>query len=75
MQFSVVLAELWALVSRTNKYIDETSPWVLAKEEADRGKLSIGYGASCIFATSYCGAVTAVHDRITETDRGTTWFG
>ena len=40
MQFSVVLAELWALVSRTNKYIDETSPWVLAKEEADQGKLA-----------------------------------
>lgn len=40
MQFSVVLSELWALVSRTNKYIDETSPWVLAKEEADRGKLA-----------------------------------
>ncbi len=39
MQFSTVLSELWALVSRTNKYIDETSPWVLAKEDADRGKL------------------------------------
>ncbi|MFS0577358.1 methionine--tRNA ligase [Sporosarcina sp. 179-K 3D1 HS] len=40
MQFSVVLSELWALVSRTNKYIDETAPWVLAKEESDRGKLA-----------------------------------
>ena len=30
----------WALVSRTNKYIDETSPWVLARDEADRGKLA-----------------------------------
>ena len=40
MQFSVVLGELWALVSRTNKYIDETSPWILAREEADRGKLA-----------------------------------
>lgn len=40
MQFSIVLSELWSLVSRTNKYIDETSPWVLAKEEADRGKLA-----------------------------------
>ena len=27
------LQEIWSLVSRTNKYIDETSPWVLAKEE------------------------------------------
>ena len=40
MQFSVVLAELWSLVSRTNKYIDETSPWVLAKDEADQPKLA-----------------------------------
>ncbi|CAM3254650.1 methionine--tRNA ligase [Filibacter tadaridae] len=40
MQFSVVLGEVWALVSRTNKYIDETSPWVLAKDEADKGKLA-----------------------------------
>jgi methionyl-tRNA synthetase len=40
MQFSVVLSELWTIISRTNKYIDETSPWVLAKEEADKGKLA-----------------------------------
>ena len=40
MQFSIVLSELWSLVSRTNKYIDETSPWVLAKDEVDRGKLA-----------------------------------
>ncbi|KEK13179.1 methionyl-tRNA synthetase [Lysinibacillus sphaericus] len=39
MQFSVVLADLWTLVSRTNKYIDETQPWVLAKEEEDKPKL------------------------------------
>lgn len=40
MQFSVVLADVWSLVSRTNKYIDETAPWVLAKDEADRQKLA-----------------------------------
>ncbi|MEN2667845.1 methionine--tRNA ligase [Listeria aquatica] len=33
MQFSVVLAKIWSFISRTNKYIDETAPWVLAKEE------------------------------------------
>ena len=27
------IQEIWNLVARTNKYIDETSPWVLAKEE------------------------------------------
>ncbi len=31
MQFSAALTELWKLISRTNKYIDETAPWVLAK--------------------------------------------
>nr|WP_285853428.1 methionine--tRNA ligase [Sporosarcina luteola] len=40
MQFSVVLSELWTIISRTNKYVDETSPWVLAKDEADKGKLA-----------------------------------
>lgn len=40
MQFSIVLSELWALVSRTNKYIDETQPWVLAKDEELEGHLA-----------------------------------
>jgi methionyl-tRNA synthetase len=40
MQFSVVLSDIWSLVSRTNKYIDETQPWVLAKDEVNRGKLA-----------------------------------
>ncbi|MCM3671598.1 methionine--tRNA ligase [Mesobacillus maritimus] len=35
MEFSVALTAVWQLVSRTNKYIDETQPWVLAKEEAN----------------------------------------
>lgn len=33
MEFSVALAAIWQLVSRTNKYIDETQPWVLAKSD------------------------------------------
>jgi len=40
MQFSLILSDIWALVSRTNKYIDETAPWVLAKDESDREKLA-----------------------------------
>ena len=40
MQFSTLLADIWALISRTNKYIDETAPWVLAKAETDREKLA-----------------------------------
>lgn len=32
-EFANALAEIWNLVSRTNKYIDETAPWILAKNE------------------------------------------
>jgi methionyl-tRNA synthetase len=40
MEFSVVLSTIWQLVSRSNKYIDETQPWQLAKEEDNRQKLA-----------------------------------
>ncbi len=33
LNFSQGLEEIWKLVRRTNKYVDETMPWVLAKEE------------------------------------------
>ncbi|MGM9987019.1 MAG: methionine--tRNA ligase [Bacillaceae bacterium] len=40
MQFSVVLTELWSLVSRLNKYIDETQPWILAKDKNRKDELA-----------------------------------
>jgi methionyl-tRNA synthetase len=40
LQFSSALAEIWKVVSRTNKYIDETAPWTLAKDEANRPRLA-----------------------------------
>ncbi|MFB9277876.1 methionine--tRNA ligase [Cohnella cellulosilytica] len=40
MEFSVALSAIWTLVGRTNKYIDETKPWTLAKEETDRAALA-----------------------------------
>lgn len=33
------LDEIWAVVNRANKYIDETAPWVLAKDEAQKPRL------------------------------------
>ena len=33
------LATIWELISRTNKYIDETTPWILAKDEENKGRL------------------------------------
>lgn len=39
MQFSVALDSLWKLIRRTNKYIDETEPWILAKDPAKKERL------------------------------------
>ncbi|CAM3968033.1 methionine--tRNA ligase [Mesobacillus zeae] len=39
MEFSVALTSIWQLVSRTNKYIDEKQPWVLAKDEEKKAEL------------------------------------
>lgn len=39
LDFSRALEEIWKLVRRTNKYVDETMPWVLAKEESDKPRL------------------------------------
>jgi len=40
LQFSLALTEIWKTISRTNKYIDETMPWVLAKDESNKGRLA-----------------------------------
>ncbi|MDK8116461.1 methionine--tRNA ligase [Limosilactobacillus reuteri] len=39
-RFAEALATVWKLVSRANKYIDETEPWVLAKDDSKKGVLS-----------------------------------
>ena len=35
---STSLASIWKIISRTNKYIDETTPWVLAKDESEEAR-------------------------------------
>lgn len=37
--FNMALEEIWVLVRRANKYIDEKSPWVLAKDESQKAQL------------------------------------
>ena len=37
--FNMALEEIWILVRRANKYIDEKSPWVLAKDESKKAEL------------------------------------
>lgn len=39
-QFSGALGEIWKLIARCNKYIDETMPWVLGKDEGKRARLA-----------------------------------
>ncbi|MCI8510247.1 MAG: methionine--tRNA ligase [Lachnospiraceae bacterium] len=40
LQYTAALTDLWKLISRTNKYIDETMPWALAKDETKRDRLA-----------------------------------
>jgi len=39
LKYTVALEEIWNFVRRTNKYIDQTAPWVLAREEENRERL------------------------------------
>jgi methionyl-tRNA synthetase len=39
-QFQNALAEVFKVISRANKYIDENAPWVLAKDEAKKPRLA-----------------------------------
>ena len=38
--FQNALSEIFKVISRANKYIDENAPWVLAKDEAQKPRLS-----------------------------------
>ena len=39
-QINNALAEIFKVVSRANKYIDETAPWVLGKDESKKARLA-----------------------------------
>ena len=38
--FQNALSEVFAVISRANKYIDETAPWILAKDETKKARLA-----------------------------------
>ncbi|MCU9615301.1 methionine--tRNA ligase [Caldibacillus lycopersici] len=40
MEFSVALTSVWQIISRANKFIDETMPWKLAKDEENQEELA-----------------------------------
>ncbi len=39
-EINTAIKEVWALISRSNKYIDETAPWSLAKDPAHKDRLN-----------------------------------
>ena len=39
LQFNEALEEVWKLIRRSNKYVDETMPWALAKDESKKDEL------------------------------------
>ncbi len=39
-QFSDAISEVWKFISRCNKYIDETCPWILGKDENKKNRLA-----------------------------------
>ena len=40
-KFNMALEEIWVVVRRANKYIDETTPWILAKDESNKARLDV----------------------------------
>lgn len=40
LYFADSLTNIWKFISRTNKYIDETAPWALAKDESKKARLA-----------------------------------
>ncbi|MDQ6595375.1 methionine--tRNA ligase [Bacillus salipaludis] len=67
MEFSVALASIWQLVSRTNKYIDETQPWALAKDENRKGELA---SVMVHLAESLCRTAILLQPFLTRTPNG-----
>lgn len=39
LQINTALEDIWAVISRANKYIDENAPWLLAKDDANKARL------------------------------------
>ena len=55
LQFSSALVEIWKLIGECNKYIDLTTPWILAKNEEDRPRLG-----TVMYVLLECARIVAV---------------
>lgn len=40
LEFNLALAQIWKLIGQANKYIDETMPWILAKDPDQQPRLA-----------------------------------
>ncbi len=40
MSFNLALENIWTLIRRTNKYIDQTEPWILGKDKSKKERLN-----------------------------------
>ncbi|HHU92170.1 MAG TPA: methionine--tRNA ligase [Halanaerobiaceae bacterium] len=40
LKYTVALEELWTFIRRSNKYIDQTTPWILARDEEQKERLA-----------------------------------
>ena len=55
LQFSGALAEIWKLVGECNRYIDLTTPWILARNEEDRPRLG-----TVLYVLAECARIVGV---------------
>ena len=75
------LASVWTLISRTNKYIDETTPWLLAKDESKKDELeNVLYHlvesircATILLIPTFVETTKTVFDQLGIKDKYQTW--
>ena len=80
-QFSNALAEVFRLLDRANKYIDETTPWILAKSEDTKPRLNTVMKNLCeairISAILICpfmpDSAKAILDQLNVAEEGRAW--
>ena len=80
-QFSQGLNEAFKLISRANKYIDETAPWVLAKSEETKPRLLAVLKNLCeciriaaiLITPVMPDTAKAIHDQLNVAEDGRTW--
>ena len=73
MEFSVALSHIWQLISRANKYIDETQPWVLAKDEVENKRTGFFDDSFGRCVTPCRDHVATIHDPFAERNVPSTW--